>query len=80
MVVRKLKKGISVCDVGCGEGVALMVMAEAFPRSRFIGIDISQGVVEIAASAAKENGFKTSPFKNRMLPALDKEAEIARIL
>jgi 2-polyprenyl-3-methyl-5-hydroxy-6-metoxy-1,4-benzoquinol methylase len=34
-VVRKLKEGISVCDVGCGEGVALMVMAEAFPKSRF---------------------------------------------
>lgn len=38
-LIKRLQKGIIVCDLGCGEGVALNLMARAFPRSRFTGID-----------------------------------------
>ena len=40
-LVARLQTGIRVCDLGCGQGVALVLMAEAFPASRFTGIDIS---------------------------------------
>ncbi|RLC20439.1 MAG: methyltransferase type 12, partial [Deltaproteobacteria bacterium] len=40
-MLTRLRRGIRVCDLGCAEGVAVMLMAEAFPRSRFTGIDIS---------------------------------------
>lgn len=50
-LVERLQAGIRVCDLGCAEGVALMLMAKAYPRSRFIGIDISK---EAIAKARKE--------------------------
>ena len=39
-MVDRLHRGIQVCDLGCGEGVALNLMAQAFPASRFVGIDM----------------------------------------
>jgi hypothetical protein len=38
-VVARLEAGITVADVGCGHGHSTMLMAEAFPRSRFYGFD-----------------------------------------
>lgn len=34
-----LQRGARVADVGCGRGTALLMMAEAFPNSTFVGID-----------------------------------------
>ena len=39
-VVARLSAGAAVADVGCGYGAACVVMAEAFPASRFTGFDI----------------------------------------
>lgn len=47
-VVDALTAGADVCDVGCGSGVALEAMADAFPASRFVGIDPSRHAVERA--------------------------------
>jgi hypothetical protein len=38
-VTDKLKEGANVADVGCGHGVSTILMAQAFPRSRFTGYD-----------------------------------------
>ena len=38
-VVAKLDAGASVADLGCGYGAATILMAQAFPRSRFAGSD-----------------------------------------
>ena len=38
-LVEALQRGIDVCDLGCAQGVATMLMAQAFPNSRFTGID-----------------------------------------
>lgn len=55
-VVRRLDEGIQVCDLGCAEGVAVILMAKAFPRSRFTGIDLSEEVLRVArAEAVREN-------------------------
>ncbi|HKI48253.1 MAG TPA: class I SAM-dependent methyltransferase [Desulfobacteria bacterium] len=75
-VVKKLKEGISVCDVGCGEGVALVVMAEAFPKSRFLGIDISHDVIEKATSTAKEKGLQNISFQQQDASALEKARKL----
>jgi ubiquinone/menaquinone biosynthesis C-methylase UbiE len=75
-MVRKLKTGISVCDIGCGEGVALMLMAEAFPKSQFLGIDISENVILKATSTAKEDGLQNVTFQNRDAAALTKNTEL----
>lgn len=47
-VVAKLEAGASVADVGCGAGIAVRTLAEAFPRSRFAGYDLSRHAVERA--------------------------------
>jgi tRNA G46 methylase TrmB len=41
-VVPKLEAGTQVADVGCGYGHSTIVMAQAFPRSRFWGHAVSE--------------------------------------
>lgn len=38
-VVAQLQRGITVADVGCGHGHSTVLMAQAFPKSRFYGFD-----------------------------------------
>jgi SAM-dependent methyltransferase len=45
-VVEKLESGAVAADVGCGGGVALIAMAEAFPNSEFHGYDPSQHAID----------------------------------
>jgi len=47
-VVQKLESGIAVADVGCGFGHSTLLMAKAFPRSRFHGFDAHSGSIEAA--------------------------------
>jgi len=68
-LIKRLRSGIQVCDLGCAEGVAVMLMAQAFPRSRFIGIDISQEALEKAQSEAKQQRINNVDFI--MLDAAD---------
>jgi ubiquinone/menaquinone biosynthesis C-methylase UbiE len=79
-MIEKLKKGISVCDMGCGEGVALMLMAEAFPKSQFLGIDISESVILKATSATKEKGLRNVTFRKRDAAALTEDRELHKSL
>ncbi len=64
-LLERLRKGISVCDLGCGEGTALLLMAEAFPASRFTGIDLAEDCLELAASAARERRLGNVEFLAR---------------
>ena len=68
-LIARLKKGIRVCDIGCGEGVATLLMAEAFPKSFFIGIDIDDKALSVAKNAAAKPGLKNIDFY--MLDAAD---------
>ena len=52
----KLLSGASVADVGCGHGASTIIMAQAFPRSTFVGFDYHQGSIEHARAAAAAAG------------------------
>lgn len=52
----KLRAGARVADVGCGHGASTIVMAEAFPRSRFVGFDYHEESVTIARNRASQAG------------------------
>jgi SAM-dependent methyltransferase len=51
-LVDRLEAGIDVLDVGCGHGVAILMMAKQFPRSRFVGLDVAAEAI----SAARTRG------------------------
>ncbi len=53
-----LERGVSVVDIGCGMGSALMRMAEAFPKSSFAGIDAFAPQVEGANARARQAGLQ----------------------
>ncbi len=55
-VQEKLERGARVADVGCGHGASTIVMARAFPNSRFIGFDYHDASIERARRAAAEAG------------------------
>jgi 2-polyprenyl-3-methyl-5-hydroxy-6-metoxy-1,4-benzoquinol methylase len=61
-VVEQLRAGASVVDVGCGAGGAVLLMAEAFPHSNFIGYDISQHALDRANIKLAESGMTNARF------------------
>jgi len=56
-IVQRLEDGIEVADVGCGHGHSSLLMAEAFPRSRFYGFDTHLTSIEAARRNAAESGL-----------------------
>lgn len=61
-VKAKLESGAKVADVGCGRGAALMQLAQAFPKSHFIGWDNYQPNLDYANELAKKK-FLSSRLK-----------------
>ncbi len=55
-VVDKLRAGARVADVGCGHGASTVLMAQAFPASRFVGFDYHEASVETARRRAAAAG------------------------
>jgi len=61
-LIGRLASGIAVCDIGCGRGLAATLMAEAFPNSRFVGIDIAEDMVAAATRTAQARGLTNLVF------------------
>ncbi|MDP3420984.1 MAG: class I SAM-dependent methyltransferase [Thiobacillus sp.] len=55
-VTDKLQRGARVADVGCGHGHSTVIMAQAFPDSRFWGFDVHAGSIEAARRHAEQAG------------------------
>jgi 2-polyprenyl-3-methyl-5-hydroxy-6-metoxy-1,4-benzoquinol methylase len=52
----KLQAGANVADVGCGHGASVVVMASAYPKSRFWGFDFHPPSIETSRQRAAEAG------------------------
>jgi 2-polyprenyl-3-methyl-5-hydroxy-6-metoxy-1,4-benzoquinol methylase len=70
----RLRSGADVADFGCGSGHAINVMAEAFPASRFTGIDFSEEAIATGVQEAARRGLSNATFESHNLPELDKVA------
>jgi SAM-dependent methyltransferase len=55
-VVDKLEDGARVADVGCGHGASTVIMAQAFPNSRFTGYDFHGASITAARQRAVDGG------------------------
>lgn len=55
-VVERLERGARVADVGCGHGHSTVLMASAFPRSRFVGLDTHDASITTAREEARAAG------------------------
>jgi SAM-dependent methyltransferase len=55
-LVERLGRGIRVADVGCGHGVATLLMAATWPASTFYGLDFHEPSVLTARAKAVEAG------------------------
>jgi SAM-dependent methyltransferase len=62
-VVGKLQRGAKAADVGCGHGASTILMAKAFPKSEFIGIDYHEASIATARSRANEAGAANARFE-----------------
>jgi SAM-dependent methyltransferase len=54
---QRLTAGAEVADVGCGHGASTLIMAEAFPASRFVGFDYHEASIAQATLAAERAGL-----------------------
>src|ERR1700758_5360834 len=61
----RLGDGIDVADVGRGSGHAVNLMAEAFPRSRFVGFDFSEAALAAATAEAERKVLTNARFERR---------------
>jgi 2-polyprenyl-3-methyl-5-hydroxy-6-metoxy-1,4-benzoquinol methylase len=55
-VTRKLADGARVADVGCGLGASTILMAKAYPNSKFWGFDSHAASIDTARLRAREAG------------------------
>ena len=70
-IVERLKQGIDVLDVGCGQGHAINVMASAFPNSRFTGYDFSYEGVAAGQEEARQRGLSNARFVAKDVATID---------
>ena len=75
-VTDKLVSGARVADVGCGAGQATLVMAEAFPKSDFVGYDTSDHALANANAHLKETELKNVRFVNPMVEPLPRDGSV----
>jgi SAM-dependent methyltransferase len=57
VVVEQLQAGVAVADVGCGHGHSTLLMARAFPKSRFHGFDTHAASIAQARQNADNDGL-----------------------
>jgi 2-polyprenyl-3-methyl-5-hydroxy-6-metoxy-1,4-benzoquinol methylase len=71
----RLKSGIRVLDAGCGQGRVLTRLAELFPASHFVGLDLSAEAIGVATRGAAERGLGNIEFCAADLSDFDDRAE-----
>jgi len=70
----RLRKGISVLDIGCGKGRIMNKLAAAFPKSRFTGLDLCEEPVLAARADANEMGNENAWFETADLTDFEPES------
>ena len=62
-LLRHLKAGMRVLDVGCGPGIISLGLAEAIAPGELYGIDMEQSQVDLSIEAARQGGHDNAHFQ-----------------
>ena len=71
----RLARGITVLDAGCGRGRIVNRLAELFPASRFVGMDLSGDAIGVARDEASARGLRNVEFTATDLTHFDETAD-----
>ena len=74
-LVERLEAGIDVADIGCGQGHAINLMAQAFPNSRFTGYDFSEEGDRRRHGGGRASGPHERPLRGHATPRRSTTAE-----
>jgi 2-polyprenyl-3-methyl-5-hydroxy-6-metoxy-1,4-benzoquinol methylase len=58
----ELTRGVRVLDVGCGRGRIMIRLAESFPESHFVGMDLSEEAIQGARDEASSRRLENVDF------------------
>lgn len=61
-LVDRLEAGIDALDLGCGQGIAVLMLAGRFPRSRVVGVDIAADAVAAGRAEAERLRLTNAEF------------------
>ncbi len=73
-LVDRLARGLRALDAGCGSGRVLHRLAELFPRSHFVGMDLSREAIQHARDEAAAKGLVNVEFTAVDLSDFDRTA------
>lgn len=71
----RLVRGARVADLGCGRGRAILMLAERYPQSRFVGVDLSTEAIDHARGEARRKDVANAEFVAGDLSDLDRTAD-----
>ena len=74
-LIDRLAEGIRMLDAGCGRGKILNRLAALYPRSRFVGLDLSADAIAYAREEAARGGRDNVEFVAADLTHFDETAE-----
>jgi 2-polyprenyl-3-methyl-5-hydroxy-6-metoxy-1,4-benzoquinol methylase len=74
-LAEQLGIGARGLDAGCGSGRTLNRLAELFPKSRFVGMDLSEEAIRAARDEASAKGLRNVEFAAVDLGDFDRTAE-----
>ncbi len=74
-LVDRLKSGIEVADISCGQGHAINLMAKAFSNSHFVGYDFSEDGISAGKAEAKQLGLTNARFEVKDVADLNETAK-----
>jgi ubiquinone/menaquinone biosynthesis C-methylase UbiE len=72
-LITRLEKGIAVCDLGCGQGIALQLMAQHFPAATFVGIDTDEAAIDEARQSTADLGMTNLTFQAKDAAVIEQD-------
>jgi len=71
----RLTSGCRFADIGCGSGHAILMLAEAYPNSEFVGFDFSDEGLDVARAKAADRDLSNVEFVAVDAAELDQPGE-----